>query len=82
MHRFNTFSRRIDATHKLFRNIFNSTDQYYCVPWSGAPPLLNFGGGGVEYLSTPLEFERIFIKLRTYVILYRLFLLGGWLPLN
>ena len=34
----------------------------------------------------PPDFERIFLKLFTYVIMYRLFLYGGggegWLPLN
>ena len=32
-------------------------------------PPLNFGWGGVEHLSTPPGFEKIFIR-------------GGWLPLN
>ena len=44
------------------------------------------GEGRIECLSTPPpDFERIFFKLLTYVIMYRLFLYGGGgglLPLN
>ena len=29
----------------------------------GSQPPLNFGWGGVEHLSTPPDFEKIFIKL-------------------
>ena len=35
----------------------------------GSQPPLNFGGGGVERLSTPPDFEKKIFR-------------GGWLPLN
>ena len=37
-------------------------------PLGGSQPPLNFGWG-VEHLSTPPDFEKIFFR-------------GGWLPLN